>query len=433
MKRNFLNLWTLLLLSGSILLMASCEKDEPFVLTQTDVVVEMPEGGFVTKVNQLLRITPQYPTNESITFEWKLDDEVIASTPNLEYMFEVGGSYTLTLTVTHNGESFTYEYPVKVTFEEAEDAPEGATAYITKVLDFMPAVGQFTNELPKYVEGDTQDTMNQKVLDAIGNNKKGMISLGGFGGYVVVGFDHTIKNIEGKRDFRVTSNAFYANANPDPNAPIGGSCEPGVIMVAYDANKDGVPNDNEWYEIAGSAHIDPTKETFYQRIKDAGFDVNLYRNYEITYHKPAQEPASKDEWATYISWEDNQGHKGYKVKNQFHKQCYYPLWAKGDKLTFKGTCLPQNAMDESGKGNYFVLYKFLYGYADNEINSADDSAIDISWAVNSKGQYVELPGVDFIKIYTGVNQENGWLGECSTEITGVEDLHILGVDIDTRK
>ena len=64
--------------------MASCEKDEPFVLTQTDVVVEMPEGGFVTKVNQLLRITPQYPTNESITFEWKLDDEVIASTPNLE-------------------------------------------------------------------------------------------------------------------------------------------------------------------------------------------------------------------------------------------------------------------------------------------------------------------------------------------------------------
>jgi hypothetical protein len=55
------------------------------------------------------------------------------------------------------------------------------------------------------------------------------------------------------------------------------------------------------------------------------------------------------------------------------------------------------------------------------------------WAVNSKGQKVSLPGVDFIKIYTGVNQENGWLGECSTEISGVEDLHILGVDIDSRK
>ena len=75
----------------------------------------------------------------------------------------------------------------------------------------------------------------------------------------------------------------------------------------------------------------------------------------------------------------------------------------------------------------------MYGYADNETNAADDSAIDISWAINNMGQNVELPGVDFIKIYTGVNQENGWLGECSTEITGVEDLHILGVDIDTRK
>ncbi len=28
-----------------------------------------------------------------------------------------------------------------------------------------------------------------------------MISLGGFGGYVVVGFDHTITNVTGKRDF----------------------------------------------------------------------------------------------------------------------------------------------------------------------------------------------------------------------------------------
>ncbi len=42
--------------------------------------------------------------------------------------------------------------------------------------------------------------MNQKVLDAIGNNKRGMITLGGFGGYVTVGFDHTIQNVEGLRE-----------------------------------------------------------------------------------------------------------------------------------------------------------------------------------------------------------------------------------------
>ena len=67
------------------------------------------------------------------------------------------------------------------------------------------------------------------------------------------------------------------------------------------------------------------------------------------------------------------------------------------------------------------------------MNASEDSAIDIDWAVDANGNKVHLPGVDFIKIYTGVNQENGWLGECSTEVSGVEDLHILEQDIETRK
>ncbi|MEJ1731133.1 hypothetical protein SMA90_32915, partial [Escherichia coli] len=88
----------------------------------------------------------------------------------------------------------------------------------------------------------------------------------------------------------------------------------------------------------------------------------------------------------------NYGNSGYKVKNGFHRQSYFPLWVKSDKITFKGTCLPQNGVDESGQGNYYVLYKFRYGYADNETNDKDDSAIDISWTVNEKGQKVHLPG-----------------------------------------
>lgn len=47
----------------------------------------------------------------------------------------------------------------------SDDIPsEGATAYITKVLDYMPAVGQFTNVYPQYEEGDTQEIMNQRCL-----------------------------------------------------------------------------------------------------------------------------------------------------------------------------------------------------------------------------------------------------------------------------
>lgn len=415
-------------------LFSACTKDEKaYVLAQTDIKVSEPEGGFVTKVGQLLRITVESVSDEGVSYQWLLDGKPIADTKNLEYMTEAAGTYDLKLKASQAEISFDYEFKVTVNFGEITPPTGDITAYITKVSDYMPAVGQFTNELPKYVEGDTQEAMNQKVLDAIGNNTKGMITLGGFGGYVVVGFDHTIENVVGKRDFRVLGNAFYAAANPDPNAPEGGSCEPGVIMVAYDANKNGVADENEWYEIAGSSHEDPTKEPWYQKALNNHNDVQTHFNYQMTYYRPEKEPGSKEEMDTYIRWEDNLGNKGYKVKNTFHNQCYFPLWAKGDKISFKGTCLPQNGIDESGAGNYFVLYKFRYGYADNETNTKDESAIDISWAVNSKGQKVNLPGVDFIKIYTGVNQENGWLGECSTEVTGVEDLHVLKVDIDTRK
>lgn len=350
---------------------------------------------------------------------------------NLNYFLIAVFFAALSMGVVSCSSENTPEEPDAPEEPEIPEKPEGATAYITKVLDFMPAVGQFTNTLPKYEEGDTQETMNQKVLEAIGNNKKGMISLGGFGGYVVVGFDHTIKNKKGYRDFRVLGNAFYAASNPDPDAPKGGSAEPGVIMVAYDRNKNGKPDEDEWYEIAGSAYTDCTSEAWYDKAVKAGNDINTYHNYEITYYRPETEPAKATK--EYIRWEDNQGANGYKEKNAFHMQSYYPLWVTANKLTFKGTCLPQNGIDESGKGNYYVCYTFLYGYADNELNASDESAIDIDWAVDADGKSVHLPGVDFIKIYTGVNQENGWLGECSTEVCGVEDLHILEEDIETRK
>lgn len=44
--------------------------------------------------------------------------------------------------------------------------------------------------------------------------------------------------------------------------------------------------------------------------------------------------------------------------------------------------------------------------------------------VDAEGNKVELPGVDFIKVYTAVNQYCGWIGETSTEIIRAQDLHI---------
>jgi hypothetical protein len=289
--------------------------------------------------------------------------------------------------------------------EELVDSISYTYSDVTKVLDFRPAPGQFVNELPKYEEGDTQEIMNQKALKAISGNKLSMVSLGGFGGYIVMGFDQTIKNIDGRRDFIVLGNAFK------------NSSEPGIIMVAHDKNKNGKPDEDEWYEIKGSE---------YSKAK-------TIHNYEMTFYKPSADlDAKKGDFDNYIEYKNNQGDKGYKPKNRFHDQSYYPLWIKETSLTFKGAKLPNNATDTSGNGTYWILPEYEYGYVDNQVNSHIDAAIDINWAVDKNGKSVQLPGVDFIKVYTAMDQEAGWLGETSTEVSGVIDLHKAKYKVPTR-
>lgn len=289
--------------------------------------------------------------------------------------------------------------------------------YISEVFDFCPAAGQFTNALPAYKEGDTRESMIAKAKSAIAGSRTSMISLGGFGGYVVFGFDHTIENKSGLCDFRVKGNAFKSDANPKPGQGDGGSCEPGIILVSYDKNGNGLPDD-EWYEIAGSAYKDSDKE------------------YEIIYYKPDpdKEPVKGTlGWQVdveYIKWTDNRGNTGYKTKNSYNGQSYFPEWITEDKITFKGTLLPENAVNEGTEKNpYWVLYAPEWGYVDNHPNNQNNSAIDIDWAVDKNGNKVTLAGIDFVKVYTGVNQEAGWLGEVSTEVAGAEDLHLLKIEI----
>lgn len=321
-----------------------------------------------------------------------------------------------------------------VTVKPAAQAP---SPYIAKVFDYLPAPGQFVNEMPKYAAGDTYETMLAKVEKELKGEDASVITLGGWGGYVVIGFDHTIVNVAGRRDFRINGNAFGANSNPRPNAPFGGSCEPGIVLVAYDKNKNGKPDEDEWYEIKGSGNFSAEQEPWYTTAVNGKVDVRTFRNYEMTYSRPATETAgTPDNYVSipnYIAWKDNQGQQGYKIKNTYHAQSYYPAWVKDNQLTFKGIRLAANGVDESGTGSYYVLYAYSYGYVDNYPNVHDNAGIDIDWAIDKNGNKVELPGIDFVKIYNGVDQENGWLGETSTEVSRGEDLHLLGVNIATIK
>ena len=398
---------------------SGCSGNEPwsdsaYTLQKEDIKVDYPEAGFTANAGQAFLIEVKSVSDENVTYAWLIDGKEVAQTKSFTHTFMQAGTYQLTLKVSQGQTSFEFSYTVNVGYAALPETPQNATPYITKVLEYRPAPGQFVNTMPQYKEGDTQATMNEKALNAIGNNKEGVITLGGYGGYVTVGFDHTIRNAKDANDFLVLGNAFENS-----------SSEPGIIKVAYDVNQNGQPDEEEWFEIAGSAHHDPKQELWYEQAKQAGNSVETYRDYSITYKKPAKEPTTNEEKATYIYWEDNQGKKGYKVMNTYHSQPYYPQWIKEGQLTFTGTCLPQNGINQgTDKNPYFVLPSFTYGYADNYPDDAAKAAIDIDWAVDKDGKPANLPGVDFIKIYTGVNQENGRLGENSTEVCGVTDLNL---------
>lgn len=309
---------------------------------------------------------------------------------------------------------------------------QAQSPYISKVFEYRPAPGQFVNDLPEWEEGDDENDMRIKAEECLADHEQIMISLGGWGGYVVFGFDHTIPNIKGEYDLKILGNAFYANANPKDTVALGGSAEPGIVMVSYDANGNGRPDD-EWYELAGSDYYKPTTK----------------HNYSCTYYRPSDShvPTPDTDYpylndTTYVRWEDNYGESGYVSKNIYHKQNYYPNWIEEDSYTLTGSRLRNNGIDESGTGHYYVLYCFDWGYVDNQPNTSGYTATDevmdvdiphvsefmIDWAVDTEGNHVELPGVDFVKVYTGVNQYNGWLGEASTEVMDAWDLHILDAD-----
>lgn len=414
----------LLYLGCTVLLICSCKKNaetsDPAPVTYSQITT-----------NTILKLEAPQKFADKDVLKWEM-----ISAPSELYRLTAGTSSAAFFTAVNAG-----SYQIKVSSGDLADTllvtvqqrAKAASGFTAKVFDYMPAPGQFVNEIPKYHTGDTYETMLAKAGQELVGEDAGMVTLGSWGGYVVLGFDHTIVNVAGRRDFRIYGNTFGTPAGPS-NAPFGGSSEPGIVMVAWDKNKNGKPDADEWYEIRGSASFSAEGESWYGAAV-ANNDVRTFRNYEMTYQRPVTEtpagtPENNVSISNYIRWTDNQGQKGYKTKNVFHAQSYYPAWVKDDEIVFNGIRLANNGLEENGQGTYYVRYAFRYGYVDNYPNAHDNSGIDIDWAIDKNGNQVTLPGIDFVKVYSGVNQENGWLGETSTEVGRGEDLHLLGVKIE---
>lgn len=283
---------------------------------------------------------------------------------------------------------------------------EISVAEQTIVFEYTPAPGQFINETKTGGFDGTQTTPEAAAAYAAQRMKdENFVSLGGFGGYIVVGFDHSIDNTGGY-DFGVKGNSFK------------GSSEPGIVWVMQDQNGNGLP-DETWYELAGSETGKP--ETI--------------QNYSVTYYRPS-EPQKP------VQWTDSEGNSGQiDYWKQYHRQdYYYPLWIEEDSYTLTGTCLKARNYDTSGKGTYWVNEEYDWGYVDNfspidrltnESNANADANANyfkISNAIDANGNKVDLKYIDFIKVQVGVNAKSGWLGELSTEVFGFFDYSMMQAD-----
>lgn len=334
------------------------------------------------------------------------------STKNTVYVWEIDGVIlqgetkpTFTFTPSTSG-----KYKVKVTGTDGDVIKEaiqtieclqsneaaryrapksGSSSSKIKVYNILPAPGQFVSQ----IIGKTEKEACQYAENRI-NVQGNYISLGAWGGYIVVGFDHSVYNgsasDDSQYDFTVIGNAFD------------GSSEPGIIYVMQDENGNGKPDDT-WYELRGS---ETGKSTTWQ-------------NYSVTYYRPP----------TYnmpSQWIDDRGNTGTIDLNPT-----FPSWIEEKSYKLRGTRLKENT-------THAVIWRwesYPWGYADNFGNDflsqgdnhdagAVGNGFKIKNAIYPDGQPANLRYIDFIKVQTGIMSVAGVIGELSTEVFGFQDLQM---------
>lgn len=316
-----------------------------------------------------------------------------------EYIFEENeqGVYNVRVTMISAAVQISQDLVVEVCAPEGTyKRVGGSNSYCNKVFSYIPAPGQFINEDPAPADSAAANLFAMNRFE-----EEGYVSLGGFGGYVVVGFDHSIEN-DGDYNIQILGNSFE------------GSSEPGVVWVMQDENNDKEPNDT-WYELKGSE---------YGKAEEK-------RDYSVTYFMPSAAGMP-------VQWEDSDGLTGeVDYLAQFHPQdFYYPLWVGGTSYTLRGTCLKSRTTQNEDSG-FWVNGEYDWGYSDNfspidrltndeNVGAATNANhFKISNAVTFDGKSANLKYVDFVKVVTGVNSKAGWLGEVSPEVYHVRDYNMI--------
>lgn len=324
-----------------------------------------------------------YPVDltDKAVYEWYVDGVKQGETSSY-FKFTPGakGNYHITVKATEGTLSASTETYVECVDQEGTHRrlpDDNSSARFTEVFEYIPAPGQFVNFPIGSTEADAL-AKGKTILDP----STPYLSLGAYGGYVVIGFDHSVENVPGEYDLILQGNSFA------------GSSEPGIVWVMQDENGNGLPDDT-WYELKGSATAE-----------------EMSCKYVITYYRPTQERGN-------AIWSDNYGNAGSVDANGYHGQTFFfPMFIEEDFMHF-GTRL---ASKVEIRGGLWYNGEYDWGYVDNY--GSDNSCFKIDNAIQVDGSPANLKYIDFVMIQTSVNQKAGVLGESSTEFCNGYDYHL---------
>ncbi|SEW52780.1 PKD-like domain-containing protein [Chitinophaga arvensicola] len=333
--------------------------------------------ALAVSMGQVIEIKPAIdgPNRTDYEYEWSIGDSVIGKKRDLSFISPASGTFALKLRTTAGKQSATATRNITV-----KAAQYVKNAYM--VLEYAPApaknhnwsiIGdaeswEFGDEHPlPYSEFLTQATALRK------DDTYSSLVLGSWGGSATFKFDHTVSNAPGKPDIELT--ATYSRADLP------------AVYVAYDRNKNGKPDEEEWYEI-----------------KNEDYGIEDLPDYEMTftYNKTTTDDRRV---YSYFNWKDNQVTPiaGEVVTNKTFSSSMTFDGVFSTRGFFPGLNmidLPSKkvAMMEGWKASFTRKGKRITKNLTGAAPFSQKLNVDIDLAVNKKGEPVQLPGIDFVKV-----------------------------------
>jgi hypothetical protein len=356
--------------------------------TPGDQLIKIEKHGITT--NEGFTINVLAPSGRALSFWHGLTAEYELS-PNQRYMVPNGRAFVLAPVKRLIPDNAVYEWKVDGAIQNGH-----TTEYFTYTAN--SASGEHTIRVAAKVEGSEIAAAETKVVHTAGassralqaNSGVGAVKLysvvapgqfgsdssrlgdlhgfGGFGGYAVFKFDHSVAKKAGGEEIQIGGNAF------------GSWQEPGAIWVSQDDNNNGEPDD-AWYELEGSHTRAPL----------------TLRNYAVTYRSNG-------------SYVDNLGN-GEEASHWWRLPDGVPPGIT--EMTLVGTLLDNSYANVP-----------LWGYAD----VGDNGRVSLSNAIQADGTPVDLPFIDFVKIVTALHLHEPSVNERSTEANTPKDRGMADPD-----